>query len=175
VFVCKKVWFVVLYLYVLQKVDYMKLILISDSHGNKTGIDKIFNTLEFDYLFFMGDGLADIGNYSYLDNVYTVCGNCDFFFNEVVDREVEVGGLKIFMTHGHKYGVKLGLSKLVAKAKEVGAQIVFYGHTHIQKVEKIDNIYFINPGKFFKDATGRYRGLQVDLLNNGVNATEIYI
>ena len=153
----------------------MKLILVSDSHGNKAGIDRIFNTLQFDYLFFMGDGLGDIGDYSYLENVYMVCGNCDFFSKEVVEREIEISGYKIFMTHGHKYGVKMGLSKLIEKAKEIGANIVFYGHTHIQKVEKIDGIYFINPGKFFKDASGRYRGLQVELFEKDIKVTEIFI
>lgn len=166
-------WYCILNVW--QKVDFMTIILISDSHGNKAGIDRIFNTLEFDYLFFTGDGLGDMGDYSYLENVYTVCGNCDFFSREVIDREVEIGGYKIFMTHGHKYGVKLGLSKLVEKAKEVGAQIVFYGHTHIQKIENIDNIYFINPGKFFKDISGKYRGLKIELSKNGVIAEEIFI
>ena len=31
-------------------------------------------------------------------------------------------------------------------AKENDARIVFYGHTHIAKVDQKDGIYFINPG-----------------------------
>jgi len=132
----------------------MRLILISDSHGNNQGIDKIFNSIEFDYLFFAGDGLSDIGNYIYLDNVYAVSGNCDFFSRIQTDCLVKIMDKKIFLTHGHKYNAKLGLSKLIQKAKEINADIVFYGHTHEKKIELIDGIYFINPGKFGKNSSG---------------------
>ena len=56
----------------------MKIVIISDSHGNKLAIDTVFKTIEFDYLFFLGDGLNDLGDYIYLDNVIAVSGNCDF-------------------------------------------------------------------------------------------------
>ena len=39
-------------------------------------------------------------------------------------------GIKIFFTHGHKWGVKYSTDRLFYKAKEIGAQIALFGHTH---------------------------------------------
>ena len=90
----------------------MRLVVISDSHGNSLGIDKIFKTLEFDYLFFLGDGLSDVGDYIYLENVYAVSGNCDFFSNIPNEREFYLNNIKFFITHGNKYFVKSSLNFL---------------------------------------------------------------
>ena len=44
----------------------MRIILVSDSHGNKDGIVKLINNESCDYLFFLGDGLSDLGVYENL-------------------------------------------------------------------------------------------------------------
>ena len=141
----------------------MKIVLISDSHGNKVGIDKIFKNIKFDYLFFVGDGLNDLGDYVYLDNVFAVSGNCDFFSRLDNEKYCELQNKKIFYTHGNKYGVKLGLSNLVARAKELNVDFVFYGHTHNQKVERIGDVYYINPGSFHIQSNGKSYGLLLDI------------
>ena len=139
----------------------MKLILISDSHGNRDGIDKIFSTKKFDYLFFMGDGLNDLGLYYVMNNVFAVSGNCDFFSKVENEKFVDLNGKKIFITHGNKYGVKSNLNQLIDKANDIGADFVFYGHTHKQKAEKIGETYFINPGSFHKNSFGKSIGLEI--------------
>ncbi len=126
----------------------MKIALVSDSHGNKKGIDELFLRGGFDYLFFLGDGLGDLGSYAYLDNVFVVSGNCDFFSSEPNEKVVELGKTKFFVTHGNKYGVKYSLESLVSRAKEVGAKVVCFGHTHKVFMEEIDGILFLNPGSF---------------------------
>lgn len=141
----------------------MKILVISDSHGNKLGVDRIFKNMAFDYLLFLGDGLADIGDYKYLDNVYIVSGNCDFFSTEPNERVVELGGKKIFMTHGNKYGVKLGLGALVRRGVDLQADMVLYGHTHNRNIEQIGNIYYVNPGKFSKNSEGDSSGIEIDV------------
>ena len=50
------------------------------------------------------------------------------------------------LTHGHDYGVKRGLLDLYYKACEVGAKVVFYGHTHQSNVTTEGNVTMINPG-----------------------------
>ena len=87
----------------------MKILVVSDSHGNKKGIEKIFQTLQFDYFLFLGDGLKDLGDYIYLDNVFAVAGNCDYFSSEPIERVFNANGVLIFYTHGHKYSVKSSL------------------------------------------------------------------
>lgn len=153
----------------------MKIVLLSDSHGNKDGIDKLFSSVDFDYLFFMGDGLNDFGCYLDMENVYAVSGNCDFFSRLDNEKYVELGGKKIFFTHGNKYGVKLNLDKLITRAKEIGVDLVFYGHTHNQRVDLIDGIYFINPGKFFPNSSKESCGLILNIDGDKVTTNELKI
>lgn len=159
----------------ISKWVFMKLILISDSHGNKAGIDKIFKNKEFDYLFFMGDGLSDLGTYINLNNVYAVSGNCDFFSKVDNEKYVELDGIKIFMTHGNKYGVKSTIDHIVSRGKELGVDFVFYGHTHRRNIENIDNIYFINPGKFYPNCDGDSIGIEIIVDENGVRIGDIRV
>ena len=64
-----------------------KILLISDSHGYETYINTLLQK-DYDYIFFMGDGLRDLGSIINLDNVYYVKGNCDYYFlNEAYKGE----------------------------------------------------------------------------------------
>jgi len=126
----------------------MKIIVISDSHGNSEGIDKIFRELDFDYLFFLGDGLRDLGDYINLQNVYAVCGNCDFFSTEPNEREFVLEGKKFFITHGNAYGVKYSLHSIINEGINRGVDFILFGHTHNKYIEEIDRIKLINPGTF---------------------------
>ena len=42
-----------------------------------------------------------------------------------------LGGKRIMMVHGDRYGVKSGLARLISAACARGADIVLYGHTQI--------------------------------------------
>ena len=141
----------------------MKIIIISDSHGNKLAIDNIFKNYQFDYLFFLGDGINDLGDYIYLDNVYAVSGNCDFFSNIPNEREFVIGGIKFFITHGNKYFVKSNLNFLKEKACSENIDFVLFGHTHNQTIEKYSLTTFINPGSFHKNSSGKSVGKILDI------------
>ena len=53
---------------------------------------------------FCGDGLSSLSDLMLNKNFYAVKGNCDFVaFDEELTLEAE--GVKIFVTHGHKYSV----------------------------------------------------------------------
>ena len=121
-------------------------IVISDTHGRRANLKLIEPILpETDYLFFLGDGIGDIRELSlkYPQKVVAVLGNCDGGHGTQV---LEVEGVKIMLTHGHDYGVKRGLLDLYYKACEVGAKVVFYGHTHQSNVTTEGNVTMINPG-----------------------------
>lgn len=126
----------------------MKIVVISDSHGNRDGIDKIFREVNFDYIFFLGDGLKDLGDYINLQNVYAVCGNCDFFSIEPNEREFVLENNKFFITHGNAYGVKYSLHSLINEGKNRGVDYILFGHTHNKYIEEIDGMKIINPGTF---------------------------
>ena len=135
-----------------------RICLISDSHGNKDKIEDFLLDSNFDYIFFMGDGLRDFRDI-YLDNLKKVSGNCDFFSDEANTIFTIICGKKIMITHGHMYKAKLTKSLMANYAKQNNAQIVCYGHTHIQKDETIDCVRLINPGSF---KNGQYAILNIE-------------
>ena len=141
----------------------MKILIISDSHGNKKAINNIFNQMNFDDLIFLGDGLSDLGDYKYLENVYCVSGNCDFFSSEANEKVVDIAGKKFLITHGNRYGVKSRLDMIKARGDELGVDFVCFGHTHNQCIESFNGKYLLNPGSFQKKSNGLSVGLQVDI------------
>lgn len=153
----------------------MYIFVISDSHGNKEGIKKIFDNYNFDYLFFLGDGLADIENYLKDNRVFVVSGNCDIFSSVPNELFVELEGKRFFLTHGNKYGVKYTLEALVEKGIVEGVDFVFFGHTHIPYVDNINNIYYINPGSFKRNYNNQSVGIVLNIENNSVKITELVI
>lgn len=126
-----------------------RLVIVSDSHGNVKGLEKLLPLIEENHYFvFLGDGIADLGKVlEQADKKTVFCrGNCDFFARVDEDGVLEVENIKIFYCHGHKYGVKLGLNKLARVTKEKGCQIALYGHTHNAKITEMDGVTLINPG-----------------------------
>jgi putative phosphoesterase len=158
-----------------KKEGFMRFILVSDSHGNKDGFDKLIANEQFDYLFFLGDGLNDLGVYENLDNVVAVSGNCDFFSVVPNERVLKIGKFNILVTHGNRYGVKSGLGKLQSMAEKEGVDFVFFGHTHKPTIEFINNIYYINPGTFYMNSSGESCCMEVIISNDEVKVNQIKI
>lgn len=107
-------------------------------------------------LIHLGDNVDDIliiKRY-YNGKIVNVKGNCDFSTNTPYDRLEEVCGKKIFLTHGHRYGVKENLFRLRYKALEAQADIVLYGHTHIGQIDFEEGIWYINPGSVSQPRDG---------------------
>lgn len=127
----------------------MKILVVSDTHGN---IDELmYNTQseEFDMLFYLGDYIEDGIEISKRLNIdyKMVRGNGDRKNKNFNDDEIfDIEGKKIFLTHGHKYNVNFGIQNLFYKGKEIEADYIFFGHTHIPILEKIDDIIIMNPG-----------------------------
>lgn len=140
----------------------MKIAIISDSHGERNGMNALFEKDDFDYLFFLGDGLSDLGAYVNLDNVFAVSGNCDFFSSLPNERVFELDGVKFMITHGNKYGVKRSLDSLIKVAKTLGVKVVCFGHTHEVFMEEIDGILFLNPGSFL-GLSGKSSGIMLEI------------
>ena len=122
-----------------------KVIVISDTHGNTSGINKVIGG-DFDYLFFLGDCVSDLGTLVNDPRVKVVRGNCDFFSAEKRDLIVQVEDMLMFLTHGDEYGVKMTLSRLYDKVKELQPALVLFGHTHRAEDVVYNGIRFVNPG-----------------------------
>lgn len=111
------------------------------------------DTVKPDHIIHLGDYYEDaetLANlYSHLQ-VHCVPGNGDFFGSaRSAPRTMcyEIDGVRIYMTHGHLQGVKGGLDRLLADAKEKNAQIVTFGHTHEALCFKTnEHMWVLNPG-----------------------------
>lgn len=127
----------------------MKILIVSDTHGYHGMFDKALSTENpVDMLLHTGDveggddymaAMADC-------DVYMVRGNNDFFSDLPAERELLLCGRRLFMCHGHNYGVSLGADNIYREGKSRGADIVLYGHTHYPHCEERDGIWLINPG-----------------------------
>lgn len=127
-------------------------VVLSDTHGNKKDLLKLESIIkEADYVFHLGDGYFDLNVFgeNVLKKTFRVAGNCDCV---IADREIEVEieDVKILLCHGDRYGVRGGINRLYYRAKETGASVVFYGHTHSPIVETVNGITIANPGNITK-------------------------
>lgn len=82
--------------------------------------------------------------------VHQVPGNCDRFRCDPTLPMFlcyDIGGVRIFMTHGHLYAVKSSRYRLEAEARARQAAVVLYGHTHEPECRQDeDGMWILNPG-----------------------------
>ena len=142
----------------------MNILVFSDSHGRPDNMTEALSRQikKPDAVIFLGDGLKD---FMYLEPhdipIFSVSGNCDgslfeAFEPTVESRTVLLGGKRIFITHGHRYFVKHGLSELIRAAVDADADIALFGHTHqcldrVIDAEELSEgrdrpLYLMNPG-----------------------------
>lgn len=122
-----------------------KLLVLSDSHGLTRRVETIANRHEVDLKIHCGDSelRADAKQ---LQDFTVVRGNCDLETSFPEDEIIDIDGLRLFITHGHLYGIKQSFMQLQYRALEVEADLVLFGHSHIAYSEQIDDQLFINPG-----------------------------
>ncbi|AND41698.1 MULTISPECIES: metallophosphoesterase [Cytobacillus] len=127
----------------------MKVLIVSDSHGLTSELSQIREMHpDMDLMIHCGDSELQADHDS-LRGYAAVRGNCDFEAAFPEDRVEEAGGLRFFVTHGHRYSVKSTLMNLSYKAREMEADIVCFGHSHGLGAEMSDGILFINPGSIW--------------------------
>ena len=101
--------------------------------------------------FFLGDGERDFRALQErfpAVSYYAVRGNCDPRSELSAALVCAVGGVRIFVAHGHLYQVKYesALETLAAAAVEAGADLALFGHTHCPTLEQRCGITLLNPG-----------------------------
>lgn len=152
-----------------------RILIVSDSHGSAEMLEEIekLHGEDMDLLIHCGDSeLAE--DDPAMSSFKSVKGNCDFF-GSFPDEEVhEVDGIKIFVTHGHHYSVKSTIVNLFYKAKEVSADIVCFGHSHLLGAEMVEDILFINPGSIRLPRGRKERTYAILQLEQGKATLEIH-
>lgn len=127
----------------------MKILVFSDSHGNISHMANMVEREAPDRIFHLGDMVRDaeaLAERFPAIPLESVCGNCDLGTLEPPKKLLEVRGRRILMTHGHIYQVKVGIGTAVLAAREMGADILLFGHTHEAMCDREDGLWILNPG-----------------------------
>ncbi len=126
-----------------------KILVISDTHGRTKNLEKILpKEKPLDYLFHLGDVGKDADYIEVLAECPCafVAGNNDFYSDLPAERLPKIEDIRFFMTHGHQYYVNAYQSLLAKTAKEKGASVALFGHTHVPFCKEIDGVLVLNPG-----------------------------
>lgn len=108
----------------------MRVLIVSDTHGKNGNLEKVLRLIApLDLIFHLGDLEGSEG---YIEDispcpVHMVSGNNDFFTSVPAEKIVVIGHHKIFMTHGHRYGVSFDTMRLKEVAREHGVTLYFSG------------------------------------------------
>lgn len=126
----------------------MKFLIVSDTHGRMYNLEEAMEREEFDGMIHCGDveGMDDLIKSKVNGPCYMVMGNNDWFSNLPAEIQVNIDDYRAFITHGHNYGVSLGLEGIYAEALSRDVDIVLFGHTHWPVAEKRGNLWIVNPG-----------------------------
>ena len=103
---------------------FMRIAVFSDSHGVKEPMLAAIEEQKPDMVLHLGDYVRDAEE--------------NLLFN--------ADGVRIFMTHGHRYNVKLGYESLANAAHFSGAQLALFGHTHEADFLRMGDVTLFNPG-----------------------------
>lgn len=127
----------------------MKVLIVSDTHGRDSKLEEaVEKESPFDMLVHCGDvegreffieALADGPS-------CIISGNNDFFTDLPREDVISISGKKVFVTHGHTYGVSFNQDGVIDAARARGCEVVLFGHTHRPVIFEKNGVLAINPG-----------------------------
>lgn len=125
----------------------MKIIIVSDSHGEVDLLRKIVNQhQDADIFLHLGDSQLPE---EYLHPFVSVKGNGDFFMPFPRYRILKTPYGDFYCEHGHLRSV---VSPSFVKMNQCVGYL--FGHTHIRRYEVIDGIHYLNPGSLTRPRDG---------------------
>ena len=117
----------------------MKIVVVSDSHGNREILDRIVQmNPKVDVFLHAGD--SELSRFEIAPYI-SVKGNCDYEDCFPLYLNIKTPYGKLYICHGNRLAT---LTK--EKMDEMGVKIFVFGHTHMKMAEKIDDCYIFNPG-----------------------------
>lgn len=131
----------------------MKILVLSDSHSALSFMRLCVDKIRPDAIVHLGDYYDDgevlKEEYPQIP-FWQVPGNCDRyrvpdFVPEILAQPIF--GVELYMTHGHKHRVKMGIGALLQDARRWNCAAALYGHTHIPDCHREeDGLWVLNPG-----------------------------
>ena len=160
----------------------MRVGVFSDSHGDHEALDELLERMgALDAVCFLGDVARDAEHLrerlAAMPNqpvLYAVRGNNDYYSTCTLpwDLLIELGGVRISMTHGHRL---VSLMNLAYKAQECGAQVALFGHTHQALCETVQGVLLLNPGSAGNFCRGGRARASVLEINRGCCSVTNYL
>lgn len=127
-----------------------RILVFSDSHRFLRTMYEAVDRHKPDLVVHLGDVMRDAEELSYAypqQAIVMVPGNCDGWTTEPLQKLLEIQGKKILFSHGHIWHVKSGYDAALAAARQAGADLVMFGHTHrAYCVREEDGLWVLNPG-----------------------------
>ena len=109
-----------------------RIMIVSDTHRRHGNLaEAIYNEGHLDMLIHLGDVEGEeevIKSIAGCETIF-IAGNNDFFSPLDREKEIELGGKKIWLTHGHNYYVSLDLKVIEQEAVARGMDIVMFGRS----------------------------------------------
>ncbi len=128
----------------------MRILVVSDSHGvNSVVGEAVQKAGKIDCMFHLGDVGLDYHEVEGMAGVptYIVSGNSDYIPELHKRVIIDVGGHRIYATHGHENNVEYTLDNLRYNAIQNDCDIALFGHTHKPFLEINEgDVTFANPG-----------------------------
>lgn len=131
----------------------MKILVFSDSHSGLSFMRLCADKLAPDAIIHLGDHYDDgeVLKELYPEiPVWQVPGNCDRYRVPEFVPEIliqRIFGVDLYLTHGHKHRVKMGIGALLKDARLCKCAAALYGHTHIADCHREeDGLWVLNPG-----------------------------
>lgn len=131
----------------------MRVLVVSDSHSALSFMFRCAWLVKPDAIIHLGDHYDDgeaLRDEFPDARIYLVPGNCDRNRAPIYAQEILIqplGGVRLYMTHGHRHRVKTGTGELLASARVAGCDAVLFGHTHVAECYQDDTgLWVLNPG-----------------------------
>lgn len=125
----------------------MKILIVSDTHGRLDAFERALEAEQpLDMLIHLGDVCGDE---DYIEAIsrckcVIVAGNNDFLCRLPYERALKIGKYGVHLEHGQRF--PRDKEYIYRLARDLGVDIMMFGHTHYPLVEEKNGIWLINPG-----------------------------
>ena len=158
----------------------MRVLVISDTHRSCDNLNRVLEIEEpVDLLLHMGDVEGDQDKIRSMAGCHAeiIAGNNDIFSPLPRERELVLGDYRVWMTHGHRYGVHEGIGGLAQMARHYSYDIVMFGHTHRPVIAAEEGRLFLNPGSLTRprQSCGRASYIMMEIDGGNISCDIRYL
>ena len=171
----------------------MKIGVMSDTHGSLEYFEKAIKTLsDCDVLLHGGDILYHgprndlpkgynpkvvVEKLNSLENILITKGNCESDVDQMVLNHPiqgpyvlsQFGEIRILLTHGYIDSKE----ETIRKAKNMGADILILGHTHIKELFIDESLIVLNPGSTSIPKDGTHSVATIEIIDSNEDELDL--